>query len=152
MFKRFYFWKDAINDEMDSIMSNHTWEIVDLPLGFKPIDCKRVFRKKYHIDGTLQKFKVRVVAKGFRQKECIDYFHTYALIARITSIRLLFSLASIHNFYNHQMVIKIAFLNDINKEVYIEQHDDFVLPGMNINYVNLLNPCMIWSKHLNNGM
>lgn len=54
---------------MDSIISNHTWEIVDLPHVSKPIGGKWVFRRKYHTDGTIQTFKARLVAKGFRQKE-----------------------------------------------------------------------------------
>ena len=61
----FAFWKDAISDEMGSVMSNHTWEIVDLPLGSKPIGCKWVSKKKYHTDGTLNTFQARLVAKGF---------------------------------------------------------------------------------------
>ncbi|RVX23596.1 Retrovirus-related Pol polyprotein from transposon TNT 1-94 [Vitis vinifera] len=65
------FWKEAINDEMDSIMSNQTWELVDLPPGSKPIGCKWVFRRKYHTDGMIQTFKARLVAKGFKQREGI---------------------------------------------------------------------------------
>ena len=124
------FWKDAINEEMDSIMFNHTWEIVDLPPGSKAIGCKWVFRKKYHTDGTLNTFKARLVAKGYRQKEGIDYFDTYAPVARITSIRILFALASIHDLYVHQMDVKTTFLNgDLNEEVYMEQPEGFVIPG-----------------------
>lgn len=89
------FWKEAINDEMDSIMSNNTWIIVDLPQGHKAIKCKWVFRKKFNTDGSLQTFKVMIVAKGFTHKEGIDYFDTCAPIARITSIRVLIALASI---------------------------------------------------------
>jgi hypothetical protein len=83
------FWKEAINDEMDSILSNNTWILVYLPLGTKTIGCKWVFRRKYNTCGSLQTFKVRLVVKGFRQKEGIDYFDTYALVARIASIRVL---------------------------------------------------------------
>ncbi|KAL6317021.1 hypothetical protein AAG906_026764 [Vitis piasezkii] len=116
------FWKEAINDEMDSIMSNQTWELVDLPPGSKPIGCKWVFRRKYHTDGMIQTFKARLVAKGFKQREGIDYFDTYAPVARTTSIRILFALASIHNLFVHQMDVKTAFLNgDLNEEVYMEQ-------------------------------
>ncbi|KAL6314756.1 hypothetical protein AAG906_027104 [Vitis piasezkii] len=124
------FWKEAINDEMDSIMSNQTWEMVDLPLGSKPIGCKWVFRRKYHTDGMIQTFKARLVAKGFKQREGIDYFDTYAPVARTTSIRILFALASIHNLFVHQMDVKTAFLNeDLNEEVYMEQPEGFVLLG-----------------------
>ncbi|RVW46570.1 Retrovirus-related Pol polyprotein from transposon TNT 1-94 [Vitis vinifera] len=124
------FWKEAINDEMDSIMSNQTWELVDLPPRSKPIGCKWVFRRKYHTDGMIQTFKARLVAKGFKQRECINYFDTYAPVARKTSIRILFALASIHNLFVHQMDVKTAFLNgDLNEEVYMEQPEGFVLLG-----------------------
>ncbi|RVW90101.1 Retrovirus-related Pol polyprotein from transposon TNT 1-94 [Vitis vinifera] len=124
------FWKEAINDEMDSIMSNQTWELVDLPPGSKPIGCKWVFRRKYHTDDMIQTFKARLVAKGFKQREGIDYFDTYAPVARTTSIRILFALASIHNLFVHQMDVKTAFLNgDLNEEVYMEQPEGFVLLG-----------------------
>ena len=103
------FWKDSIQDEMDSILSNHTWELVDLPPASKPIGCKWVFRKKYHTDGTLHSYKARLVAKGFQQKEGIDYFDTYAPVARITSIRIIFSLASIYNLHVHQMDVNCIF-------------------------------------------
>ena len=124
------FWKDAINDEMNSIMSNHTWELVDLPFASKPISCRWIFCRKYHTNGTLQTFKARLVAKGFRQKEGIDYFDTYAPVARITSIRIIFALASIFDLYVHQMDVKTAFLNgDLDEEVYMEQPEGFVLSG-----------------------
>ena len=124
------FWKDAIKDEMDLIMSNYTWELINLPPASKPIGCKWVFRKKYHTDGMLHTYKAKLVAKGFQQKEGIDYFDTYAPVARITSIRVIFALASIYDLYVHQMDVKTAFLNgDLNEEVYMEQPEGFVLPG-----------------------
>ena len=61
------FWREAINNEMDSIMSNQTWVLVDLPPGSKPISNKWVFRRKYNIDGTIQTFKARLVAKGLNK-------------------------------------------------------------------------------------
>ena len=124
------FWREAINDEMDSLLSNNTWILVDLPPGSKPIGCKWVFRKKYATDGSVQTFKARLVAKGFRQKEGIDYFDTYAPVARITSIRVLLALASMFDLCVHQMDVKTAFLNgDLNEEVYMDQPEGFVLPG-----------------------
>lgn len=95
------FWKEAINDEMDSILSNQTWVLVDLPPSSKPISNKWVFRRKYNTDGSIQTFKARLVAKEFKQKQGVDYFDTYALMARLTSIRVLLALTSIYNLFVH---------------------------------------------------
>ena len=65
-FKDSTFWKEAVNDEMDSILSNNTWVLVDLPIGSKPICCKWVFRRKYNTNGSIQIFKAKLVAKGFK--------------------------------------------------------------------------------------
>ena len=74
---------------------------------------------KYRTDGTIQTFKARLVAKGFRQREGIDYFDTYAPVARITSIRVLVALESIYKLVVHQMDAKITFLNgNLDEEVY----------------------------------
>nr|GFA27450.1 zinc finger, CCHC-type [Tanacetum cinerariifolium] len=64
----------------------------DLPYGCKPLGCKWIFKRKMKVDGTIDKFKARLVIQGFRQKEGIDYFDTYASVARITTIRLLLAL------------------------------------------------------------
>ncbi|GJX57736.1 zinc finger, CCHC-type containing protein [Tanacetum coccineum] len=80
------FWKEAIDDEIGSIMENNTWVLSDLPPGCKPLGCKWIFKRKMKVDGTIDKFKARLVIQGFRQKEGIDYFDTYAPVARITTI------------------------------------------------------------------
>ncbi|GJT98079.1 zinc finger, CCHC-type containing protein [Tanacetum coccineum] len=124
------FWKEAIDDEIGSIMENNTWVLSDLPPGCKPLGCKWIFKRKMKVDGTIDKFKARLVIQGFRQKEGIDYFDTYAPVARITTIRLLLALAAIHNLVIHQMEVKIAFLNgDLDEEVYMKQPEGFVMPG-----------------------
>ena len=70
-------------------MSNQIWELVDLPPGSKPIRCKWVFQRKYYTNDMIQTFKARLVAKVFKKKkENIDYFDTYASVARITSIKI----------------------------------------------------------------
>ena len=124
------FWKEAIDDEMQSIMGNNTWVLVDLPPTCKPIGCKWIFRKKMKIDGTIDKFKARLVAQGFRQKLGIDHFDTYAPVARITTIRLLVALATIYHLEVHQMDVKTAFLyGELDEEVYMKQPEGFVLKG-----------------------
>ncbi|WVY96922.1 hypothetical protein V8G54_029073 [Vigna mungo] len=122
------FWKEAINDEMESILGNNTWILVDLPPKCKPIGCKWIFKRKMKADGTIDKFKARLVAQGFRQKPGIDYFDTYAPVATISTIRLLIALAAIHKLVIHQMDVKVAFLNgELEEEVYMTQPDGFFM-------------------------
>ena len=111
-------------------MGNKTWKLVDLPPGSKPIGCKWIFKRKMKVDGTIDKFKARLIAKGFTQKEGIDYFDTYAPVARIASIRVLLALASIYKLVIHQMDVKTAFLNgELEEEVYMKQPEGFVIKG-----------------------
>ncbi|GJT09859.1 zinc finger, CCHC-type containing protein [Tanacetum coccineum] len=130
------FWKEAINDEMDSIMCNNTWMLADLPLGCKPLGCKWTFKRKLKVYGTIEKFKARLVIQGFKQKSGIDYFDTYAPVACISTIILLIAMASIHNLIIHQMDVKIAFLNgDLDEEVLYEGHGEAdVILGIRIKH------------------
>ena len=119
-----------MHSEMDSIMANGTWEITDRPYGCKPVGCKWVFKKKLRPDGTIEKYKARLVVKGYTQKEGEDFFDTYAPVARLTTIRVLLSLAASHNLLVHQMDVKTAFLNgELEEEIYMEQPDGFVVDG-----------------------
>ncbi|CAA7030319.1 unnamed protein product [Microthlaspi erraticum] len=124
------FWKEAVNDEMDSIVGSNTYFLTDLPPGCKALGCKWIFTKKMLIGGAIDKFKARLVIQGFRQREGIDYFDTYAPVVRISSIRFLIGLAAIHDLVIHQMDVKTAFLNGVlEEEVYMEQPEGFVVPG-----------------------
>ncbi|GJU00765.1 zinc finger, CCHC-type containing protein [Tanacetum coccineum] len=105
------FCKEAINDEIDSIMGNNTWVLADLPPGCKPLSSKWIFKRKLKVDGTIEKFKARLVIQGFKQNSGIYYFDTYALVARISTKRLLIAMTSIHNLIIYQMDVKKAFLN-----------------------------------------
>jgi hypothetical protein len=124
------YWKYDVCSEMDSIMSNGTWEITDCPNGCKPIGCKWIFKKKLRPDGTIEKYKASLVAKEFKQKEGDDFFDTYFPIARITTIIVLLALAASHGLHIHQMVVKIAFLYvELDEEIYMEQPDGYKIPG-----------------------
>jgi hypothetical protein len=114
------FWREAINDEMDSLISNNTWKLVDLPPCWKTIGCKWLLRRKLKPDGTIEKFKARLS----------DYFDTFSPVTKITSVRLLIAIAAIYNLMIHQMDVKTAFLNgDLEEEIYMDQLEGFVLPG-----------------------
>nr|GEY08890.1 zinc finger, CCHC-type [Tanacetum cinerariifolium]GEY08892.1 zinc finger, CCHC-type [Tanacetum cinerariifolium] len=113
-------WKDGINDEMDSIMGNNTWVLADIPSVCQPLGCKWIFKRKLKVDGTIEKFKARLVIQGFRKRLGIDYFDTYAPLVRISAIRILIAMASIHNLIIHQMNVKTTFFNDeLDEEVYL---------------------------------
>ena len=124
------FWKVAIHSELESIMANHPRELVELPRGCKTIGCKWVFKKKLKADGSIDKFIARLVAKGYTQKEGINYFDTYSLVTRLTTIRILIAMASIHKLIVHQMDVKTAFLNDdLDEEIYMDQPEGFMIQG-----------------------
>ena len=115
---------------MKTLIFNRTWKLVDLPPDCKTIDCKWVLRKKLKLDGSIDKFKARLVAKGFKQKADLDFFDTFSLVTRITSIRLLIAIAAIFYLKIHQMDVKTAFLNgDLQEEIYMDQPEGFVEPG-----------------------
>ena len=97
-------WKEAIKSEVDSILKNHTWELVDLPPGCKPVGSKWIFKRKMKADGFIDKYKVRLVIKSYRQREGLDYFDTYSPVTRINFIRMILAIAALRNLEVHQMI------------------------------------------------
>jgi hypothetical protein len=93
---------------MDSILASGTWEITDRPYGCQPLGCKWVFKRKLRPDGTVEKYKARLLAKGYIQKE-EDFFDTYSPVARLPIIRVLLSLAASHGLLIYQMDIKTHY-------------------------------------------
>ena len=125
-----YFGKNIVNDEMESLISNRTWKLVNLPPGCKTIGCKWVLRKKLKPDGSIDKFKARLVAKGFKQKADLDLFDTFSSVIRITFIRLLIFIAAIFYLKIHQMDVKTVLLNvDLEEQIYMDKPESFVKPG-----------------------
>nr|GEY23657.1 hypothetical protein [Tanacetum cinerariifolium] len=91
---------------------------------------KWIFKKKMKADGTIDKYKARLVIKGFRQREGLDYFDTYSTVTRITSIRMILAISALRNLKVHQMDMKTAFLNgDLEEEIYMNQPEGFIAPG-----------------------
>ena len=106
-------WKEAIKSEIDSILHNHTWELVDLPSGCKPLSSKWIFKRKRKVDGSIDKYKARLVIKGYRQTEGLDYYDMYSPVTRINSIRMVLAIAALKDLEVHQMDVKTAFLDRI---------------------------------------
>ncbi|BBH05180.1 hypothetical protein Prudu_016496 [Prunus dulcis] len=113
-------WKNAMNEKMKSLQKNGTWELVDLLVGKKPVVCMWIHTVKYKADGTIGHFKERLVANGALRHMAIDYMETFALVAKINTVRILlfgcqFELAL------QQFDVKNAFLHgDLTKEVYMD--------------------------------
>jgi hypothetical protein len=123
-------WKEAVHSEMDSILSNGTWELVDRSYGCKPVGCKWVFKKKLRTNSTIDKYKARLVTTGYTRKKGEDFFGTYSHVARVTTIHVLLSLVASHGLLIKQMDVKIAFLNgELKEEIYMTHPDGFVVKG-----------------------
>ena len=72
--------------EMEALAKNNTWELVKLPKGIKPIGSKWVFSMKYKSSGSIERYKARMVAKGYTQTYGIDYLETFAPIAKMNTV------------------------------------------------------------------
>jgi len=124
------FWKEAIKSEIDSPESNKIWELTDLHKDCRPISSKWIFKKKLRSDGSINKYKAKLIIRGYDQKKGIDYFDTYSPVTRIATIRTLITLAALFNLVVHQMDVKTTFLNgDLEKETYMTQPEGCEAPG-----------------------
>ena len=113
-------WIQAMKSEITALEDTGTWQIVDLPPNVKPIGCRWVYKIKYKSDGSIERFKARLVAKGYNQIEGLDYSDTFSPVAKLTTIRLVLALASIHNWHLHQLDVNNAFLHGtLHEDVYM---------------------------------
>ena len=121
---------EAMRDEMDSMVRNKVWKLIDLPSGRKSIGNKWAFKIKHREDGSIDKFKDRLVAKGFTQIEGVYYEETFSPVVRIASIHLLLALVAHLDLELFQMDIKTAFLNgNLEEEIYMDQPIGFASKG-----------------------
>lgn len=113
-------WNIAIMNELNSLKSNEVYKIVPKPTNANILGTKWVFKVKALSDGSIARYKARLTAKGYGQQYLVDYFDTYAPVARITSVRVLLALAVSRRWKIHQMDVDTAFLNaELNEEVYV---------------------------------
>jgi hypothetical protein len=105
-----------MNAEMDSILKNQTYDLVELPLGKKPITTKWVYKTKIGLRRDLPWLKARLVARGFEQRYGIDFDETFAQVAKWSTIRTLTASATLHGHQIHHLDVKTAFLYGVFKE------------------------------------
>ena len=109
-------------EEYQSIMKNNVWDVVPRPEWKSIVTSKWIYKIKHAVDGSIEKYESRFVARGFSQKEGIDYEKTFAPVSRYTSIRSVFALAAVMKCKIQQMDVKTAFLNGVvEEEVYVEK-------------------------------
>jgi len=114
-------WRQAMQEEYKTLVDNGTWSIVERPKDKNVIGSKWVLRIKRNADGTVNKFKARLVAQGFSQVWGQDYFETFSPVTQCTSIRCLVALAAQHGWKLHQMDVCAAFLNaEVKEEIYMK--------------------------------
>lgn len=119
-------WQKAMESELKSLKDNDVWTLCELPSNKKALPCKWVFRIKRNPDGTIDKYKARLVVKGFKQRKGIDYDQTFSPVSRMATIRALLSVSARENLYLTQFDVSTAFLNGkLKEEIYMRQPDGF---------------------------
>jgi len=114
-------WKQAMQLELNGLDQTGTWIVVDLPSHVKPIRCRWVYKIKYNAYGSIERYKARLVVKGYNQMEGLYYFDTFSPVAKVTTVRLVISLASIDHWFLHQLDVNNVFLHaDLQKDVYMK--------------------------------
>ena len=120
-------WVQAMKSEMNAMHDNNTWELVPRPVGKNIVGSRWIFKIKRNADGSINRYKARLVAQGFSQEQGIDFSEVFSPVARSVTIRSLLAVANIHNLEIHQMDVTTAFLNgDLDYEIYMEQPRGFI--------------------------
>ena len=110
-----------MKEEMEALLKNKTWILVSLPEGHKTMGCKWVFSIKYKADGSIERYKVRLVAKRYTQTYEVDYMETFSLVAKLNTVRVLLSLAVNLDWPLLQFDVKNTFLHgDLEEEIYMD--------------------------------
>ena len=121
-------WLEAMKSEMDSMLVNQVWTLVEPPEGIKPIGCKWILKKENNIEGNVITYKGELIAKGYRQRQGVDYNKSFSLVAMLKSIRILLAIVAHYDYKIWQMDVKMAFhKGNLSKDVYMTQLEVFTL-------------------------
>jgi len=122
-------WQLAMSEELAALDRQGTWDLVPLPSHTVPITSKWVFKVKTKSDGSIERYKARLVARGFQQTQSLDYDETFAPVAHMTTVRTLIAVVAASSWPISQMDVKNAFLHgDLTEEVYMQPPPGVVAP------------------------
>ncbi|GKC17918.1 ribonuclease H-like domain-containing protein, partial [Tanacetum coccineum] len=123
-------WKEAMLDEYNALITNGTWVLVPRPTNVNVVRSMWLFKHKFNADGSLNRYKARLVANGRSQQQGIDCDKTFSLVVKPATIRTVLSLAVSHDWPIHQLDVKNAFLHGhLSETVYMHQLLGFVDPN-----------------------
>lgn len=126
-------WQVAMTQEFEALYANHTWDLVPFPAGKRTIGCRWVYKVKHKVDGSIESFKARLVMKGYTQKHGVDSSETFSPVVKMTTIRILQSLAIKKGWKLHQLDVNNAFLHgDLHEEVYMNPPKGILLDNPNL--------------------
>ena len=122
-------WEKSMKEEMDPLAHNQTWDLVRLPAGKTTLHNKWVYRLKEEVGGK-QRYKARLVVKGFAQKKGIDFDEIFSPVVKMTSIRTILSLVVVEDLHFEQLDVKADFLHgDLEEEIYMQQPQGYEVKG-----------------------
>ncbi|GKA61173.1 retrovirus-related pol polyprotein from transposon TNT 1-94 [Tanacetum coccineum] len=142
------FWKEAMQEEIEALHKNKTWELVPLPGGRKPIGNKWVYKIKRNGDDQVERYRARLVVKGYAQKEGIDFNEIFSPVVRMTTVRVVLAMCATYDLHLEQLDVKTAFLHgNLEEEIYMLQPEGFKQKGKE-NLVCRLNKSLYGLKQV----
>ena len=118
-------WMQCMDEEMQPLVDNETWDLVASPPQKKVIGCRWIYKIKHHVDSSIRWYKDRLVGKGYAQTHAIDYEEILAPTAKMTGLFELFDLMAANRWHLHRMDVKNVFLQGELEEVYTVQPPGF---------------------------